>query len=92
MTCVAKEKYSLVSKRDEKVYNNLEQKNAQKLFDNYIGGNEWLTTEEAARLLSISQNALRIMVHRDQIEVYKFGRRLRFKVSDCLSLIKKKGA
>jgi excisionase family DNA binding protein len=61
-------------------------------FDNCIGGNEWLTTDEAARLLSISPNALRIMVHRGQVEVYKFGRRLRFRVTDCLALIKKKGA
>lgn len=63
-----------------------------KLFDNYIGGNdEWLTTEKASHLLSISANALRIMAHRGQIQVYKFGRRLRFKASDCLSLIQKKG-
>jgi len=51
-----------------------------------------LTTEQAARVLSISPNALRIMVHRGQIEVYKFGRRLRFKLNDCLALISKKGA
>jgi excisionase family DNA binding protein len=92
VTCVTSKMCSLVSKQDENVYNNFEQKNAQKLFDNYIGDNEWLTTEKAARILSISSNALRIMVHRNQIEVYKFGRRLRFKVSDCLALIKKKGA
>lgn len=60
-------------------------------FDNYKIENEWLTTEEAAHLLSISANALRIMTHRGQIEVYKFGRRLRFKKVDCLTLIKKKG-
>jgi excisionase family DNA binding protein len=64
-----------------------------KLFDNFIGEkDEWLTTEKASHLLSISANALRIMVHRGQIQVYKFGRRLRFKASDCLSLIQKKGA
>lgn len=62
------------------------------LFDIYIKGKDWLTTEQAAHLLSISSNALRIMVHRGQIEAYKFGRRLRFKTSDCLSLIQKKGA
>lgn len=92
MTCVTSEKCSLVLKQDEKVYNIFEQKNAQLLFDNFIGGKEWLTTDEASRLLSISPNALRIMVHRSQIEVYKFGRRLRFKMTDCLALIKKKGA
>jgi excisionase family DNA binding protein len=63
-----------------------------KLFDNFIGKNEWLTTDKAAHLLSISPNALRIMVHRGQIQVYKFGRRLRFKICDCLALIQKKGA
>lgn len=62
------------------------------IFENYRIENEWLTTEQAAYLLSISTNALRIMVHREQIEVHKFGRRLRFKKIDCLSLIKKKGA
>jgi excisionase family DNA binding protein len=92
VTCVTQGKCRLVSKKDGKVYDHFEQRNAQMLFDNYIGGNEWLTTEEASHLLSISPNALRIMVHRNQIEVYKFGRRLRFKVSDCLALIKKKGA
>ncbi|MFY7991945.1 MAG: helix-turn-helix domain-containing protein [Bacteriovoracaceae bacterium] len=61
-------------------------------FDNFIRENEWLTTEEAAHLLSISANALRIMAHRGQIQVYKFGRRLRFKADDCLTLIQKKGA
>ena len=92
MTCITREKCSLVLKQDEKVYNNFEQKNAQLLFDNFIGGKEWLTTDEASRLLSISPNAIRIMVYRNQIEVYKFGRRLRFKMTDCLALIKKKGA
>ena len=53
---------------------------------------EWLSTEEAARFLSISTNALRIMVHRDQIKAYKFGRRLRFKMHDCRALFIKKGA
>ena len=53
---------------------------------------EWLSTEEAARFLSISTNALRIMVHRDQIKAYKLGRRLRFKMHDCRALFIKKGA
>ena len=92
MTSVTLKKCSLVSKQDEKVYDNFEQKNAQKLFDNCISGNEWLTTEQASHLLSITPNALRIMVHRGLIQVYKFRRRLRFKTSDCLALIQKKGA
>ena len=53
---------------------------------------EWLSTEEAAHFLSISSNALRIMVHRDQIRVFKFGRRLRFRVQDCRQLFLTKGA
>lgn len=61
-----------------------------RLFDNLE--NEWLSTEEAASYLSISPNALRIMVYRDQIKAYKFGRRLRFKLRDCQGLFEKKGA
>jgi excisionase family DNA binding protein len=52
---------------------------------------EWLSTEEAAHFLSISPNALRIMVHRDQIRAFKLGRRLRFRVQDCRGLFRKKG-
>lgn len=52
---------------------------------------EWLSTEEAAYFLSVTSNALRIMVHRDQISAYKFGRRLRFNVRDCRALFEKKG-
>jgi excisionase family DNA binding protein len=69
----------------------LKQVPESKFFDNSIRGNEWLTTEQAAHLLSISANALRIMAHRGQIQVYKFRRRLRFKAEDCLALIQKKG-
>lgn len=53
---------------------------------------DWLSTEEAACFLSLTPNALRIMVHRGQIPVYKFGRRLRFKLEDCQRLFQKKGA
>ena len=55
------------------------------LFDNRIE-REWLSTEEAAQYLSITENALRIMVYRGQIQSYKFGRRLRFKLKDCKAL------
>lgn len=61
------------------------------LFDNRID-REWLSTEEAAQYLSITENALRIMVYRGQIQSYKFGRRLRFKLKDCRALFLKKGA
>lgn len=63
----------------------------QVIFENRIV-REWLSTEEAAFILAISSNALRIMVHRGQIQAYKLGRRLRFKQSDCKALILKKGA
>ena len=53
---------------------------------------EWLTTKEAACFLGVSENAIRIMVYQNQIQVYKFGRRLRFKIRDCQTLFKKKGA
>lgn len=53
---------------------------------------EWLSTEEAAHFLSVSENALRIMVHRDQVPVFKLGRRLRFRLSDCRALFERKGA
>lgn len=62
-----------------------------KLFENFIE-REWLATKEAAHFLSVTPNALRIMVHRDQIRAYKFGRRLRFKLDDCRALFSKKGA
>ena len=53
---------------------------------------EWLSTKEAAQFLSISENAVRIMVHRGQIQAYKVGRRLRFKLKDCQALFVRKGA
>lgn len=59
-------------------------------FDNQVA-QEWLSTEKAAQYLSISQNALRIMVYRDQIKAYKMGRRLRFRLRDCQSLFHRKG-
>ena len=65
--------------------------NRTMLFENRIE-REWLTTKDAAHFLAISENALRIMVHRDQIKVYKFGRRLRFKLEDCQCLVSLKGA
>jgi len=51
-------------------------------------GDFWLTTPEAARFLKLSPNALRIAVHRGQVRAYKFGRRLRFRLSE-LSVLPK---
>jgi len=64
-------------------------KSESQIFDNRIEC-EWLSTQQAARYLSISENALRIMVHRGQIGAFKIGRRLRFKFSDCQKLFSKK--
>jgi len=60
-------------------------------FENRIE-REWLSTEEAAGYLRLSENALRIKVHRGQVPVYRFGRRLRFRLKDCEALISPKGA
>jgi excisionase family DNA binding protein len=62
-----------------------------KLFDNQIE-RKWLTTTEAAHFLRLSENAVRIMVCRGQIQHHKIGRRLRFTIDDCMALIEKKGA
>lgn len=71
--------------------NNIEYLNNQPLFENRRE-REWLTTKEAAHFLAVSPNALRIMVHRDQIQTYRLGRRLRFRLKDCQALFLKKGA
>ena len=90
---ISEEKSAVQHLSNQSDYDKMTKPFGAKFFDNFISGNnEWLTTEQAAHLLSISSNALRIMVHRGQIVAYKLGRRLRFKTSDCLSLIQKKGA
>ena len=52
---------------------------------------EWLTTGNAAEYLGISENALRIMVYRNQVRSHKLGRRLRFRANDLKALFVKKG-
>lgn len=64
--------------------------NSQKFFEN-LENCRWLSCKDVAYLFSISENAIRIMVYRNQIRAYKFGRRLRFKYSDCVSLLQSKG-
>jgi len=63
----------------------------QKFFENRIE-RKWLSTKEAAHFLRLSENALRIMVHREQVRAFKFGRRLRFRPEDCQALFTTKGA
>ena len=53
---------------------------------------EWLSTNEAARYLSMTTNALRIRVHRGQVRAYKIGRSLRFRIAELDRALLKKGA
>ena len=52
----------------------------------------WLSTKDVARFLSISPNAVRIMVCRGLLPSYKFRGRLRFLKKDCVALVQKTGA
>ncbi len=70
--------------------NGKELKSSSMLFDNRIWS-EWLSTKEAAAYLSITPNALRIMVCRSKIRTYRLGRCLRFKLSDLKDLLLGKG-
>lgn len=47
----------------------------------------WFNTNEAATYLSITPNALKILVHRARVKYYKLGRRLKFKKSDLISIL-----
>ena len=78
----------LVEKMSKILLSGLDKSESQ-IFDNKIEC-EWLSTQQAAKYLSISENALRIMVYRGQIASYKIGRRLRFKFLDCQRLFLKK--
>ena len=53
------------------------------LFKNLV----WLTTEEAARYLRKSANAIRILVHRRVLRARKFRRRLYFRKDELNALI-----
>lgn len=58
-------------------------KNTTLFFENLV----WLTTEEAARYLRKSTNAIRILVHKKILRARKFQRRLYFKKSELDELI-----
>ena len=60
-----------------------------KFFENQKVGNEWLTSTEAARILGVSSNALRILVCRGKIKYFKLGNRLRFCPRDLTALLQK---
>ena len=59
-------------------------------FENQIA-KKWLSTDEAARFLSLSPNALRILVFRNRVKAYKLGHRLRFRLQDLDALLIRKG-
>ena len=63
----------------------------ERFFENRIAV-EWLSTDQAARYLSITPNALRILVFRNRVRAYKIGHRLRFRLKDLQSLLIKKEA
>lgn len=48
---------------------------------------KWLNTDEAADYLSITQNALRILVHRARVKYFKLGSRLKFRKCDLLKVL-----
>lgn len=52
---------------------------------------KWLDTKSAAKFLALSPNALRILVHRKQIEFYKLGNRLRFSLRALNDALVKQG-
>ncbi len=54
------------------------QKSDQKLDEK----EQWYNSREAAKYLSITPNALRILVHRARVKFYKLGSRLRFRKID----------
>jgi hypothetical protein len=68
---------------NETSYNLGEQRSALPLFDNLI----WLTTDEAAKYIRKTSNALRIAVHKGHINARKFKRRLYFKKNELDLLI-----
>lgn len=51
---------------------------------------KWLTTAEAAAYLGMTVNALNICVHRNQVTVYKNGRKSRFAVDELAVFFSKK--
>lgn len=60
-----------------------------KFFENLAVG--WLSTNEVAKFLSTTPNAVRIMVFRGQLKASRIGARLKFRVADCEALLKVRG-
>ncbi len=68
----------------------LSNENSTSLFE--ISREGWMSTNDVARFLSVSPNAVRIMVCRGLIPAFRLRGRLRFRKVDCLALLKKNGA
>lgn len=66
------------------------QTNSASLFE--IAEADWLSTKDVANFLSVTPNAVRIMVCRGFLPKYNLRGRLRFRKKDCVALIQKKGA
>jgi len=69
--------------------NTNELENSSSLFENKIVS-EYVSTRVAAQILGVSENALRIKVCRGLIPCYKFGRSLRFRISEITKLFHRK--
>jgi len=65
-------------------------KRPSKFFE--IADEGWLNSSDVAEYLSVTANAVRIMVCRGILPAYKMRGRLRFRKKDCAALIQKKGA
>lgn len=78
------------AKKDQKIFV-LDSNASSRIFQSRIVG-EWLSSEQAAHFLGLSENALRIMVCRRKVKFSKLGRRLRFRMSDLEGLLLSEGA
>ncbi|MGE3759090.1 MAG: hypothetical protein AB7H97_15110 [Pseudobdellovibrionaceae bacterium] len=58
-----------------------------RLFENKIA-TEWISTKDAAAILGITPNALRIRKCRGEVECRYFGNQLRFNVNYLFSLFR----
>jgi hypothetical protein len=63
-------------------------KRSASLFENF---DSWLSTKDVAKLLALSPNAVRIMVCRRLLPAFRMNGRLRFRKSDCVSLLSHNG-
>ena len=92
--------YQTTSKNEKKGYTSSYLRggnSSQRLFKNQIASastdekDSWLDTKSAAKYLALTPNALRILVHRRQIEFFKLGSRLRFTLQALNNALIKQG-